>query len=828
MLSLLFSALLALATPAPDTIAADAAPEPAPRRPITLPGAGHINVETLRDFDLDMDISRLSLAELRVLRNAIAARQGYAFQSEDLRSLFSTTSWYDSLMLARWERVEESFEQHPVNWEALGDEDYRVTYARQHDKYVPLQYTAAEQRFVVRVCQREALLAQQNFAAQPPRRVNVDNILNPWQLEDFPETLRDALGRNGFAIVPADGLQLFHIYEQNDYTVFPSFVTTDVYLQLFHFYFDCVLRDIEQQRLDSCVSLLCSRLNAGLDAIARQPDNKIVANTAQWLQAYFAVARALHSGQRPAGAPPAYAADAAAEVERCLQAQNDFSPFLGYVKAQFPYALFRPRGHYAANERLQRYFRTMMWLQTASFATDDAQQMQRAALLAHVLRSDTATLALYHRITEPLTYLLGAPDNASLMQLAELLPTTDMGRLLTTKSQMQRLTAAIEDVAERQTRIRPKHLLTARHKLNLMPQRYMPDAEVLQEMADDETMPTSLRPAPRALDVMAAMGVGAAERILIDVQREADRWPQYPLRLDSMRRRMAAIDWPATVATTRLDALRQLPTPASGQPYFMLTPEWQRKCLNTALASYAELKHDAILYAKQPFGAECGGAGPPEPLIKGYVEPSLAFWQKAVELNTRFVEVLERYDLFTDKAQTTSEAIGTLAQFLLEVTRKELAGQPLTMAEHDQIEVIGATIENISLDLARAPEQWLQNWDDVLGADRSVACIADVYTANSLNIPEDQKAVLYEAVGAANELYVVVEVEGQLWLMRGAVLSYRELERPLSMPRLTDEEWQQHLLTDPDDGTPAWMQDIIVPLKERPKPNAEVFYSTGC
>ena len=44
--------------------------------------------------------------------------------------------------------------------------------------------------------------------------------------------------------------------------------------------------------------------------------------------------------------------------------------------------------------------------------------------------------------------------------------------------------------------------------------------------------------------------------------------------------------------------------PVPNAPYFMLTPQWEKKNLNAALASWAELKHDAILYAKQPMGAE--------------------------------------------------------------------------------------------------------------------------------------------------------------------------------------------------------------------------------
>ena len=119
-------------------------------------------------------------------------------------------------------------------------------------------------------------------------------------------------------------------------------------------------------------------------------------------------------------------------------------------------------------------------------------------------------------------------------------------------------------------------------------------------------------------------------------------------------------------------------------------------------------------------------------------------------------------------------------------------------------------------------------WNDVEGTDRKVALIADVYTANSINNPE--KCVMYVAVGLADEIYCIVEVDGYLWLMRGAVLSYRETRRALDILRLTDEEWQKNLETYPDEGRPSWMQDIIVPLKpaEAPKPDESYFYSTGC
>ena len=88
--------------------------------------------------------------------------------------------------------------------------------------------------------------------------------------------------------------------------------------------------------------------------------------------------------------------------------------------------------------------------------------------------------------------------------------------------------------------------------------------------------------------------------------------------------------------------------------------------------------------------------------------------------------------------------------------------------------------------------------------------------------------MLYEAVGPVNHIYVVVEVDGLLYLMRGGVFSYREFKQDVNAPRMNDEEWQQNLKQAPDTGKPSWMKEIIVPLKQKPKDNELIFYSSGC
>ena len=171
-----------------------------------------------RPIDPKMDLSRLPLYLLRIYRQIPAAQQGYWIMQQDLNALFRQTDWYYS-------RAEEA--------DFRGDgEPFRAV------------LKPDEQAFVDRVQARERELLKQNFTVPKGYRVNLRNLANPYQFEALPAGMQEALARNGFVIVPQNDIQLFHVYENNDYHNFPSFVNTDLHVQLFHMYFDFVVRQM--------------------------------------------------------------------------------------------------------------------------------------------------------------------------------------------------------------------------------------------------------------------------------------------------------------------------------------------------------------------------------------------------------------------------------------------------------------------------------------------------------------------------------------------------------------------------------------------------------
>ena len=777
-----------------------------------------IDVEKLIDsIDYNMDVSGLSLADLRTLRNAPAARQGFPFKDAYLRGVYESTTWYDSLM---WKFDEKT------NFEGIEqkeDESWRDFYYRASQEKGPIKYSQEELDFMKRLQERVDELKKQNFDVPEGLRVNMANLANPTQMKDFDSLLCQRLAEDGFAIVPARHEQLFEIYEENDYREFPNFVTTDLYLQLYHLYFDCMLRELEETSLLPLMIKFTRDMHELLYNMERWSgfDEK-VNQIAHHNATYYNIAYKLFTGEYISN-PDKDDLDAE-EVNKVMSGVDAPSNFMqDYKEIMFGYSLFRPRGHYTRSEKLQRYFRGMMWLQTANFGMNNKDEVLAAVMQAYALKHE---IKEYEKLNHLITYLMGESDNLSLPQVMTEVEKTglQMEDLIHNDEAIAKITAALERIGNKQTRIRPKYEKTSHNKINVMPQRYQPDAEVLLNMVDYENHPTK-RATPKGLDFFAAMGVSAAEQILMDEQTE---WKAYNDSLKAMKKRMGEINWNQTIATQWMNTLKVLNDKEQKDklPYFMVNPEWSKKDLNTALASWAELKHDAILYAKQPMGAECGGGGLPEPVVKGYVEPNTGFWKKAIELLNNTEKLLKEQNILTEKVSDATGRLREEAQFLLNISEKELAGKELTDEENDQLECIGATFENISLDLVRQPDQYLMGWSDVQGADKKVALVADVYTANADN--NKNKSILFEAVGDADEIYVVVEIGGYLYLTRGAVLSYREFIQPIDLPRLTDEEWQKQLEENPRKGVPEWMKRIVVPLNKMPEMNEEFFYSSGC
>jgi hypothetical protein len=358
-----------------------------------------------------------------------------------------------------------------------------------------------------------------------------------------------------------------------------------------------------------------------------------------------------------------------------------------------------------------------------------------------------------------------------------------------------------------------------------MPARYVVDNEIINELVDINK--NAKRAFPKGLDIFAAFGSKSAMDILVNTYKEPKNWSDFLPNMNKMQNKFRNYNqWNVSVYNKWIESLLAMQKTDKSYPDFMKLPAWDKKNLNTSLASWVELKHDAILYAEQPMAAECGGGDePPAPICVGYVEPNINFWNKLNELISLTVKMLKNNNLMTKDLESRSNQLKEYSDFLLNVSKKEINRQKLTDSEYNTIAKIGASIEYFTLSVID-PDTYLDSWNLVEGADKSIAVVADIYTRNILGC--DKCGILHEATGKANNIYVVVEIAGNLYLTKGAVFSYYEFVQLLNT-RLTDEQWQQML--DSKEGVPpfpVWLNDIILKTKDDPKVDERTFYSSGC
>lgn len=763
-----------------------------------------------QSIDLKQDISHLSFQELRLLRSYPYAIHGYHFMEADINAFFSAnTKWYNNLV-------------NDIYWDA---EEGKGKFA---ESYEEVNLTPEEKAFVDRIDARMTELRQHQFIQRDSYYLgNTNNIINLFQFKDIDKEILEKLQQNNFVITKGNNLQLFHAYEENDYRQVPNFITTDLYLQAFHMYFSYILKSLEKQHIIPTLEMLCHSFNAACIKLAEQTEDESLKDMAEHAATFYAIPYYLLTN-KTLTVPSKYETEYQEEIEHINKQEDNFSDFLSYKDAYFPYSLFKPRGHYTREPQLQAYFKAMMWLQTACFCREQQEQLKRSIFQAAVLCTyksidQTPLIKLYQHIYAPLTFLMGEADNLSIFDIARILEKNNAIHIedALTAGQIEKVNQALIELAKHKNNIKPQIEITCRDKINFMPQRYLSDNEVIQKLVD--VNPNSQRAYPKGLDVFATFGTGTAESLLIDFYKEPNNWSEYSKELQQLKDKFkTSKSTQLSVYELWMKSLLTMQQTDKNNPGFMQTPEWGYKNLNTALASWAELKHDAILYGEQPMAAECGGAGPPDPIVVGYVEPNLPFWRKMENILQDTRLILQQNDCMTDDLKGKTDQLNDYVTFLIQVTEKELRGEKLTEPEYRTLEYMGSSIEYFTLSVVD-PDLHLDDWSLVQGPDKSIAIVADIYTRNIRGC--NKNGILHIATGNANNIYVVVEIEGNLYLTRGATFSYYEFVQPLGT-RLTDEEWQKMLEEKKAPAVPEWMKSILI--EKEPHVNERVFYSSGC
>ena len=665
-----------------------------------------------------------------------------------------------------------------------------------------------------------------------PIAPDLGNVLVPFA---FSPDQRQRLGASGVVVSPGTEKEFFTVYEKARYDNVPVFVTSDSLLHSYHLLFDKVLRTAEKESFIPLLQELNEAMLAETDAQYQALQGSGWEEAARHAVAFIGVGSKLLD---PETAVPAYVEDVV-EAELALIEEADGinpSPLFTGLENGEDYTQYIPRGHYTRSEALQAYFKSMMWYGRMTFRleTRDPEvgraETRAALLLVQALRQATVNgqpaLQTWLDLYNPTAFMVGRSDDLTAFQYLEVIdaiygeaPTL---AAISDEAQLDRFIAAANELPP------PRILGLVISELDdveqvtkgfrFMGQRFVPDAYIFRELIWRNVGTSDApRQLPKGLDVMAAMGSERAYTILDDLGETA--YLNYPQQMDKMQEwvsGLSADEWTETLYNGWLYTLQPLlEVPGEGHPQFMQSEAWLDKQLNSSLGSWAELKHDTILYAKQVY-AELGGGGFNPPLPKeavGYVEPVPEFYARLSALAAMTQDGLDERGLLGERDANSLTRIIRLADSFQLMAEKELRGEPLDSSELYLIRFYGGELEHLVM-ASGDTEDEDPAAQPFMDEEPQAAVIADVATAPDYNRDgTPDPTVLEEGVGRIDELYAVVPVvadDGTIYLQvaKGGVFSYYEFPWPAE-DRLTDEKWRQMLEDGEAPDRPSWNESFF-------------------
>jgi len=611
------------------------------------------------------------------------------------------------------------------------------------------------------------------------------------------------LAKQGFVIVPARFRLFHHAYDEQYYEGTPVFVTTDIAYNAWHLVFDKVLRDLETGQLLPALEELVTGMRKNAAAQVTELSGTLLEDDAAAVHDLLTVAAA------ELGLPVGGLSERAAAEKALIDAHSEAteSPILGTVT---DYSLFTPRGHYTRSEDLTRYFTAMSVLgqhafrlpgsvQTDATVVADPTGVRLALLASRTLVGDPQSEMWWRRVFEPTAFLVGVSDDYTPFELAAVVAAAGGWadpRAVTDDASLAAMAAALR--ASRPVRIDPE-----RPSVRLMGTRFVIDSWILDQMVMPNVgTPDQMRVLASPLDLAAAFGSDFALRIQDKAGETA--YLDYPEQMAAMRAAVAERPdgaWGSTVYDAWLATVEPMWLPhGKAFPDFMRSKAWQAKAQQTGFGSYAELKHDTILYTKQAVG-EYGSVEPELPKVRNWVEPDPVPFARLSAMAGLTREGLIDRDLLTGDMRRLLRDYIKVVDRLGRIAADELAGRPVSKKDNEWLRGIGGQFEGF----------WWRTGDglytDEPAIDDDAAIIADIMRGIDLGKGTDE--VLEIGTGRIDRIFVIVpDDEGEFHVATGGVYSYYEFPQP-SSERLTDEQWWKMLKRGKAPPRPTWQEPLF-------------------
>jgi hypothetical protein len=682
---------------------------------------------------------------------------------------------------------------------------------------------------------------------------------------------------NGFVVAPRLGSYSFADVYYNVFTHdLPVFVSVDSILQAWHRSYISMLEELEETILAPRLqSLVQGSMASSVSPLWTQAQGTPLANGVLDADYFLAVTRSLVTGTNNYGS-----LGQSARVISTLTAISNLQPaeinLFGSDRV-VDFSQFTVRGHYTTSQRLQRYFRAMMWCGLADFrftgrTNDNSLRELSGTVAMGLLMNNSGQFANWQLFDSIVQMFVGVPDSLNFAQLSDLLTAAGVSSPANVPNNAA-LMALQNNIMSGQLGVQNirsgyfwSPLSRAQIKLprafTFMGQRFTMDTWAQGKLVfddiiwDEDGIPgfedKVMRRVPSALDIaFAVLGNNQtvpeiAARISGTNLTLADGRPffrdglRYQHNLAAVRNVLDSQGpeaWTNNIYTSWLNCLREVspPTTSPEYPQVMRTRAWALKTVNAQLASWTELRHDTVLYAKQPYTGEILCSYP-----YGYVEPRVSFWARMKDMALRtkeLVKTLSATGQFVFEPNVSSDPPFTntfgamwtnrvtfLDNFasamtnLQAISDAELAHLPMSS---NQVLFIKGIVENpgiiytgaktysgwypglffVNSRAAKSTDYACDRWDPV---------VTDVHTDPAEPLVSDPGSVLHEAVGNVHLMLIAIDCDADKMVYAGPVLSHYEFELGPTT-RKTDGQWKSDLRAQNLPPQPDWTRSYLVP-----------------
>lgn len=669
-----------------------------------------------------------------------------------------------------------------------------------------------------------------------PLPVALQQVYNSDVLDGLTEDQKDLLSKNGFLVIHSQEEQFADIREETaQQTGQPYFLTTDAAFHALHLQFDELLKALEKEyfrpQLISITQAVLQELQSELPEVRGGGIEK----EASQALAFISVGLKLLDPQ--AVIDPSVSEIVAAQVNQIEEAAGwDQSKLFPEFKDD--YSAYIPVGHYTGDAELEAYFKAMTWFGRVHFQLQDPENpafvpSRVPLIVTQALRKaqgqEKSAVEDWSELHQVLTFMIGPSDDPGPLEYSTLMDQvykdqTTLINLGRDDLWQEFLSRAGELPAPQINSL----LITTTIDLStekgwrFMGQRFTLDGMILQNLIYDlvkEKPDGTQRELPSGLDVMAVLG---SQPAYAELEAEgATSFPNYPDQFEKMQKAVSEQSedqWLGRFYDGWLYSfLPLLQAKENAYPAYMRSPAWNYKEMNTGLGSWAELKHDTILYTKMPEGM--GGGGPPRSNASpSYVEANpqvfyrMAYMAKtlAAGLDTLYFDGTLDQEGYIGQPNaagflTGMSELGMRFEKLGAIAAKELSGQPLDEEDNALLTRCLGMVECLNLKTpSNQPNSEMPK----------VPVVAAVAGAKN--------NVLEAAVGKVDRMFVIVPLEDHWEVAQGGVFSYYEFPQPREQ-RLTDDAWRE-TLSEAKISLPEWSKVYNLPGGQSTK---TIFFRVG-